>query len=258
MVWGQIAMGAANALTGYSQKSSQMKVAKAQLELERGRANNKVQLQAANNLLQAAQAEQQRSEQQRHNRKVMENMEKGLEQSAFNLGKQVDGLNTSRFSSRLKGAAALGTLAATAGAAGVGGASVEALASNEQLRMDLADKAMADQIQDAQYVASLNNSALVDNAYSQLDNSYVFSNFDYSAKDMVLDTTSQYKWGLMDGVTDFGGGFSGNMGKVGINLGEYGYKGDSNLFTASVNGFNSLSKGITKMFGGNAGATTRL
>lgn len=258
MVWANIAMGAANALTGHSQKSSQMKVAKAQLALDQGRANNKMQVQVANNLLSAALAEQQRSEQQRRNRKSMENMEKGLEQNAFNLGKQIDGLTTSRFSARLQGAAALGTLAATAGAAGVGGASVEALAANEQFRTDLADKAMVEQAKDAQYVASLNNSALVDNAYSQLDDSYVFANFDFSPKDMVLDTTAQYKWGLMDGVTDFGSGFSGNMGKVGINLGDYGYKADANLFQAGKNGFNALSSKVSSLFGGNTGAKTRL
>lgn len=259
MVWAQLAMGAANALTGKSAKASQMKVAKAQLALDKGRANNKMQIQVANNLLSAAQAEVQRSNQARQNRKVMENMEKGLEQNAFNLGKQMDGLTSNRFSARLQGAGALGTLAATAASAGVAGASVDALANTEVFRQELADQAMEKQAKDASYVASLNNSALVDNAYNNLDDSYVFASFDYSPRDFVLDTTAQYKWGLMNAVTDFSSGFSGNMNQVGINLQEYGYKGESSLAQAGSNSWGALKSGASKVFGGgNEGATTRL
>ena len=259
MVWAQLAMGAMNALTGKSAKASQMKVAKAQLALDQGRANNKMQIQVANNLLSAAQAEVQRSNQARQNRKVMENMEKGLEQNAFNLGKQMDGLTSNRFSARLQGAGALGTLAATAAAAGVAGASVDALANTEVVRQELADQAMEKQAKDASYVASLNNSALVDNAYNNLDDSYVFASFDYSPRDFVLDTTAQYKWGLMNAATDFASGFSGNMNQMGINLQEYGYKGDASLAQAGSNAWGALKSGASKLFGGgNAGATTRL
>lgn len=259
MVWAQLAMGAMNALTGKSAKAAQMKVAKAQLALDRGRANNKMQVQVANNVLAAAQAEVQRSNQQRQNRRTMENLEKQLGQNAFNLGKQLDGLATNRFSGRLQGAAALGTLAATAASTGVGGGSIDLMAQGEAFRQELADKALADNVKDAQYVAGLNNSALTDNAYSQLDDSYVFASFDYSPRDFVLDTTAQYKWGLGDAVGDFAKGFSGNMDQLGMNLQQFGYKGDSSLFQAGQNAWGSIKSGATKLFGSSGGAgATRL
>lgn len=235
MVWAQIAMAAVNVVTGMQTASAKKKLGEAQYKYEKGRADNKFLQQAAQNSLNAANADVERANQQRQNKQAMRQLERGLEAESFNYGKAVDGLNSNRFDQRIAGASALGTLAASAGAAGVGGASIQQLEQTEQLRQERADLAMKDQIKDATYATAMNRTSIMDNQYNALDDTLILPGFDYSARDFVMDNRSQNKYGLHNIVSDGMNGFSGNMNQVGVNVQDFGYTGQSMFGSGTKN-----------------------
>lgn len=225
MVWAQVAMAAVNVLEGYGKAKSQHKLAKAQYNLEEGRATNAALIRASENQLSMATANLDRYMQQKQNKKNMEAMENALHSDSFNYARQLDGLASNKMNERLMGASALGSLAAQAGAAGVGGASVDALADTERLRQLRVDQALDDQIKDAQIVHNQNQTAILDNGYASLDDSYIFAGLDYTPKDLVFDNSWQYEYKTRDLILGTGkagqdafNGFSGNMNNVGIDL----------------------------------------
>lgn len=235
MVWAQVAMAAVNVVTGMQTASAKRKLGKAQHKYESGRADNKFMQQAAANTLAAANADVDRANQQRQNKQAMKQLERGLEAESFNYGKAVDGLNSNRFDQRMQGASALGTLAASAGAAGVGGASIQALEDTERFRQERADQAMTDQIKDATYASALNRTSIMDNQYNAMDNSLILPGLDYSARDFVMEDKYSNKYGIHNAIGDGMNGFSGNMNNVGINLQSMGYQGQSMFGSGSKN-----------------------
>lgn len=229
-MWAQIAMAATNIIEGYGSAKSKRRLAEAQYKLEAGREENKQLVRDAQNELSVATANLTRYQQQRQNERIGKAMEKQDEQESFNWGKQVDGLTSARFDQRIEGASALGSLSAQAAFAGVGGASIEQVRMTEEARQARADAAVVQGLQDAKYVSALSKSAIIDNGYNQLDDSYVFADLDLTPKGLVMNNAWQHKYSLMNSVTDGMNGFSGNMDKVGINLQSQGYKGDMQLF----------------------------
>lgn len=229
-MWAQIAMAAINIVEGYGKSKTNRLLAEAQYKLEAGREENKQMVRDAQNELSIANANLTRYQKQRQNERIGKAMEKQDEQEAFNWGKQVDGLTSARFAQRVEGASALGSLSAQAAFAGVGGASIEQVRMTEEARQARADAAVVQGLQDAKYVSALSKSAIIDNGYNQLDDSYVFADLDLTPKGLVMNNAWQHKYTLGSMAMDGMNGFSGNMDKVGINLQSQGYKGDTQLF----------------------------
>ncbi|AZQ96391.1 hypothetical protein ZPAH7B_orf00010 [Aeromonas phage ZPAH7B] len=248
-MWAQVAMAGINIMAGKGKAKANQTLASAQYRLESGREENKQLVRDAQNELSVATANLSRYQQQKRNDRIGKAMEKQDEQEAFNWGKQVDGLTSARFDQRIQGASALGSLAAQAAFAGVGGASVEQVRMTEEARQARADAAVVQGLQDAKYVSALSKSAIIDNGYNQLDDSYIFADMDLTPKGLVIDTSSQHKYSLGSAVGDGMAGFSGNMDKVGVNLQAAGYKGDASLFGSGTGAKNQgLGGGFMSKF----------
>lgn len=245
-MWAQIAMAAVNIVEGYGKAKTARKLAEAQYKLEAGREDNRQLVLDAQNELSIATANLTRYQQQRQNDRIGKAMEKQDEQEAFNWGKQVDGLTSARFDQRIEGASALGSLTAQAAFAGVGGGSVEQVRMTEEARQARADAAVVQGLQDAKYVSALSKAAVIDNGYSQLDDSYVFADLDLTPKGLVMNNAWQHKYSLGTAAMDGMNGFSGNMDKVGLNLQAAGYKGDASLFGGKGTGTDN--KGFMSKF----------
>lgn len=220
MVWGIIA-GAGLALNmgiGMSERSNQRKVAKAEYKLNKQRAQDAEMLNAYNNAKAMAEAELNTFMQRRQNNKVLEASGEALSQSRRNTGKQIDQLNSDKMNARMESASQLGSLAAEAAFAGVGGGSVDMVAETERFRAERINQAISDQIKEAEYVQALNEVAIADNAYASMDFGYQFANLNYKARDMVTDQSWQYKNNLVNMARDGIAGFTGNLSTIGLDL----------------------------------------
>lgn len=226
MVWANIAMAAINVIESYGQAQSKYKLAKAQYKYQKGQAENKAVANASQNMLNMASANVARYQQWRDNKKTLEAMGDQYSQDAWNFGKQIDAMNSQKFEQRVAAAGNLGSILAEAAAAGVGGASVEAVYETEKFKNDRQQWAMDNQIKDAEYAHRINQSAILDNGYNALDGGTQFSSLNYQAMDMVTDTSWQHKFTTTNLVLGTGpamkaavNGFSGNMDAVGFNVG---------------------------------------
>ncbi|WCD56173.1 hypothetical protein [Caulobacter phage KSC] len=95
--------------------------------------------------------------------------------------RRVDQALIGRISDRLKGAEALGAALAQAGAAGLGGASVESFAQDIRLREALKEEAEDRQIASVLYQAGQSRGQTLTNAVGQMDNRSIVADMDYSA-----------------------------------------------------------------------------
>ncbi|ALF01676.1 hypothetical protein CPT_Percy42 [Caulobacter phage Percy] len=95
--------------------------------------------------------------------------------------KRFDQSLVGRISDRLKGAEALGASLAQAGAAGLGGATVESFAQDIRLREALKEEAEDRQIAATLYAAGQQRGALLEGAVGQMDGRPVIADMDYSA-----------------------------------------------------------------------------
>lgn len=255
MVWGIIA-GAGLALNmgiGMSERSNQRKVAKAEYQLNKQRAQNAEVLNAYNNARAMAEAELNTFMQRRQNNKVLEAAGEALSQSRRNTGKQIDKLNSDKMNVRMEGASTLGSLAAEAAFAGVGGGSVEMVAETERFRTERIAQAISDQISEAEYVQGLNEVALADNAYYNLDFGYQFANLNYKARDMVTDQSWQYKNNLVNMTRDGIAGFTGNLSQIGLDLS--GFMGEDTAKNNKGNGNSKTGSTPNTSYNRYAGAT---
>lgn len=238
MVWQQIVMGAVNTAEGYFDTRNKRHLAQAQYKLDSGRANRQDMLRKENNKLSIAIADLDRYQQDRANRKRLESMEKNLDIQDRNVASAMDRLASQRIDQRLEGAGTLGSIAAQAAAAGVGGSSIKMIQDAEELRQARIDQSMTEAEADSKYMAEMSKSALMDSTFSGLDQSYVLAGLDMTPKYLVMDTSKYLKWSLNQGAQDFMSGFSGNLNKVGgtigggqgVNLQQSGYKPEYNLF----------------------------
>lgn len=251
-MWVQLAMAAVNMIEGWGQASSKQKLAKAQYNYERSAAANEALNNASNNMLQMADANLARYNQWRQDKKTMDNMGEALSQNSYNQGKIMDGLNSQRFEQRIANAGNLGAIAASAAAAGVGGSSVDVIQQTEEMRQARQNNAMSQSIEDAQFVNSLQRTAIVDNAMSQLSTDPVFANLNYQAERMVVDNSWAEKYTLGKAAMDGMNGFSGNMNNIGI---------DASKWTAGqekkgTTGFGSASNSFSWFGGGGKGGAS--
>lgn len=233
MVWAQIAMAAVNVLESYGQADSKYKLAKAEYNYQKGQAENKALANASQNMLNMADANVARYQQWRDNKKSLEAMGEQYSQDQWNFGKQIDAMNSSKFEQRLEAAGNLGSILAESAAAGVGGASVEAVYETEKFKQERQQWAIDNQIKDAEYAHRLNQSAILDNGYAALDGGTQFASLNYQAMDMVTDTSWQHKFTTTNLILGTGpamkaavNGFSGNMDAVGFKI-------DPNQFQSS-------------------------
>lgn len=255
MVWAQIIMGAVNTVEGYGNSKIKRKVASAQYELSAGRAERKDMLRKENNKLSIAIADLDRYQQDRANRKQTEAMEKNLAIQDKQAAGAMDQLSAQRIDSRLEGASTLGAIAAQKAAAGVGGNTLSMIEGAESLRQARVDKGFENAEKDARFMQEASKSALMDNAFSNLDQSYVFASLDMTPKDLVFDTSKAMKWNLGQGAMDFANGFQGNMNQLGggggMNLQQQGYKPEYNMFDIfKGGGTGGNNKGIGGAKGG--------
>ena len=233
MVWAQIMMGAVNTVDGYANSKTKRKLAGAQYELDTGRADRKDGLRKENNKLAIATADLDRFQIDRANRKKTEAMEKNLAIQDKQAAGAMDQLSSQRIDSRLEGAGTMGAIAAQKAAAGVGGNTLSMIENAESLRQARVDKSFERAEADARFMNEASRSALMDNTFSNLDQSYVFASLDMTPKDLVIDTTKAMKWNLGQGARDFANGFQGNMNQLGgggVNLQQSGYKPEYNMF----------------------------
>lgn len=242
MVWQQIAMAGVNILEGGSSASSKRKLAKSQYKYEKGRAQNAALANASQNMLNMADANVARYQQWRDNNKKLDAMGEALRQDTWNFGKQIDQMNSAKFEQRIQAAGQLGSILAESAAAGVGGASVEAVYEAEKFKADRQQWAMSEQIKDAEYGHTLNQVAIMDNGYNSLDSSAVFSSLNYQAQDMVFDTSWEHNYSPLQAASDGFNGFTGNMNNLGL---------DVSSFMGGSSGKNN--KGL----GGNKGPTVK-
>lgn len=225
MVWAQIAMGAANILMGADQADTQYKAAKMQYEYQKSEATNDALGRASNNILRMASANSARMQQWSDNKRKLDAMGKAWNEHNRNIGLQRDSITANKFESQLENAGMMGSIVAQAAASGVGGASVEQVMQTEQLRRDRVDQTYDKQRDMLNVADAAMASAIVDNGLSSLDFTTVFSDLDYTPRDLVIDTSSQYKYNLGKAAMDGMNGFSGNMNQLGINLKNYGFEG---------------------------------
>lgn len=218
MVWGNISLAAVNVLDTYNKSGAQQTLAKAEYEYQKGAAQNKALANASQNMLNMADANVARYQQWRDNKKTMEAMGDQYSQDQWNFGKQIDAMNSSKFEQRLQAADNLGSILASAAAAGVGGASVEAVYETEKFRNERQQQAMSQQIKDAEYAHTLNQVAIMDNGYNALDSGTQFASLNYQAQDMVTDTSRQHKFNVGTTLRSAVSGFSGNLDSMGINI----------------------------------------
>lgn len=233
MVWSQIIMGAVNTIEGYSSSKVKRKVASAQYVLDSGRADRRDEMRKENNKLSIAMADLDRYQIDRANRKRTEAMEKNLAIQDKQAAGAMDQLTSKRIDSRLEGATTLGAIAAQKAAAGVGGNTLSMIEGAESIRQARVDKSFERAEADARFMNEASKSALMDNAFSNLDQSYVFASLDMTPKDLVFDTSKAMKWSLGQGAMDFASGFQGNMNQLGgggLNLQQSGYKPEYNMF----------------------------
>ncbi|MEG2886390.1 MAG: hypothetical protein RR853_04575 [Aurantimicrobium sp.] len=254
MVWAQIIMGAVNTVEGYMNSKSNRNLASAQYTLNSGRAERKDMLRKENNKLSIAVSDLNRYQQDRANRKQTEAMEKNLAIQDRQAAGAMDNLSSQRIDSRLEGAGTLGAIAAQKAAAGVGGSTLSMIENAEEIRQARVDKSFERAESDARFMNESSKSALMDNAFSNLDQSYVFASLDMTPKDLVFDTSKAMKWNLGQGAKDFANGFQGNMDQLGggngMNLQQSGYKPEYNMFDMFKGGG---SGGNNKGIGGGKG-----
>lgn len=97
-----------------------------------------------------------------------------------NLAHLLDTTTTTNVNLQLAAAQIKGSLAAQAGAAGVGGSTVDLLNAATDLQRDIKVGANTEARDAAAKTGSMNNSDIIDSAYSAIDNSRYFGNFDRS------------------------------------------------------------------------------
>jgi len=241
-------------LEGYSQSGWKKDLAKAQYKLDSARADIKMWDTAGRNMMAMAEASNRDFEYKRNTKKKLEAYGEQVSQEAWNASKQADAMNRNRFESSLQNAGNLGSIIASAAAAGVGGSSVEDAYNAEQLRQSRQDEQASRDMADWQYSRNLNQISLMDNAFNSLDMSAgAFANTEYATRDMVTDNSWQHKWSIGKGVMDGVNGFMGNMDKVGVNVG--GLMGGGQASGAASQAFSSV-KGMFS--GGTGGANMGL
>lgn len=216
-MWLQIAMAAANVITGKQRAKAQQTLNRAQFEMEKGEAVNRSLATASQNMMRMAEANQARYNQQRQNGRIMENYDTQRRANDYNGAQTIDALNRGTFESRLTAASNFGAIAAGAAAAGVGGGSVEQVKQTTRLQNERQDDANTRRIGEAEYAQNLNKVALMDNAYNSLDNQTIFGSFEYKAQDLVLDNSYADKYTWQQAAGDAFKGFNGNMSNIGIN-----------------------------------------
>lgn len=258
MVWAQVAMAATNVIEGYSKAKSARKLAEAEYSLSKGRQQREEYMRATSNMNAMADANLARYLQGKQNKAVMDNMEDQLHQEAFNASRQLESMADSKFESRLAAASAIGSIAASASFAGVGGSSIDQLVGAERVRQARIDNSADRQIKDTELVRNLNQTAIIDNGYNSLDNSIILAdNLDYTPQDLVIDNSWQHKYGKFDLILGTGkagqdaiSGFTGNMNNVGMNLGGSG----KDMLAGFMGGKGSTGKS-NQGLGGKKGAT---
>lgn len=225
MVWAQIAMAATNIIMGADQADTQYKAAKMQYKYQESEATNDALGRASNNILRMASANSARMEQWSDNKRKLDAMGKAWNEHTYNVGAQRDSIAANKFESQLQNAGMMGSIIAQAAASGVGGASVEQVMQTEQLRRDRVDQTFDKQTTQLNVADAAMANAIVDKGLSSLDFTTVFSDLDYTPKDLVIDTSSQFKYSLGKAAMDGMNGFSGNMDKLGMNLKNFGFEG---------------------------------
>ncbi|QQM15481.1 hypothetical protein [Kosakonia virus Kc318] len=257
-MWAQIAMAAVNVIEGYSMSGVKRKVAKAQYGLEKAQDElNKVRGRNAdlavvgNNMLAMANASEQDFQRRRANKQALKAYGEAVSQEAWNSAKQADAMNSQKFEQQLSNAGRLGSIAASAAAAGVGGSSVDAVYNTELMRQDRQEQAASQQMDDWQYARNLNQISMMDNIYNNLDFGVSFADLTYKANELVLDQAQdnswQHKYSIGKAAMDGMNGFMGNMNNIGINLQDFGFKG-KNIFGGG-GGSGSATGGMNKGLG---------
>ncbi|CUH74613.1 internal virion protein [Cronobacter phage Dev-CD-23823] len=239
-MWAQIAMAAVNVVEGWSMAGTKRKVAraeyglqKAQYELDKVRGQGRDLAVAGQNMLAMAQASYADFEKRRNNKKALQAYGEAVSQEAWNASRQANAMNNQKFEANLQNAGNLGRITAAASAAGVGGSSVDAVYQTEVMRQQRQEQAAADQMADWQYARNLNQISMMDNIWNSLDMSANFANVTYKANELVVDNTFDNSWqhkytigkAAMDGMN----GFMGNMNNIGLNVQDFGFKGQ-NIF----------------------------
>lgn len=226
-IWGQIGMAGANIIGGYMNAKIQRKQAKAQYEYQKNEATNAALNRASSNILRMTGANAARMQQWADNKKKLDAMGKAWGEHNYNVGLQKDAIVANKFEAQLQSNAMMGAIIAQASASGVGGASVEQVKQTEDMRRARTDREFDKQTQQLNVADREMKVAILDKGWNSLDMTTVFSDLDYTPKDLVLDTSGAYKYSLGKAAFDGLGGFSGNMSNLGINLREFGYEGRS-------------------------------
>ena len=226
-IWGQIGMAGVNILGGYMNAKNQRKQAKAQYEYQKNEATNAALNRASNNILRMTSANAARMQQWSDNKKKLDAMGKAWNEHNYNVGLQKDAIVANKFEAQLQSNAMMGAIVAQAAASGVGGASVEQVKQTEEMRRARTDREFDKQIQQLNVADREMKVAILDKGWNSLDMTTVFSDLDYTPKDLVIDTSDAYKYSLGKATFDGLSGFSGNMNNLGINLREFGYEGRS-------------------------------
>lgn len=257
-MWAQIAMAAVNVIEGYSMSGVKRKVAKAQYGLEKAQDElNKVRGQATDlavagqNMLSMANASEQDFQRRRANKKALQQYGEAVSQEAWNAARQADSMNSQKFEQQLSNAGRLGSIAASAAAAGVGGSSVDAVYQTEMMRQDRQEQAASQQMDDWQYARNLNQISMMDNAWESQDMGISFADLTYKANELVLeqaqDNSWQHKYSIGKAAMDGMNGFMGNMNNIGFNAQDFGFKGQ-NIFGGG-GGSGAATGGMNKGLG---------
>lgn len=180
-MWAMIAMAAMKALGGLSgreQEKAQGRLTKAENEVTKANVYASNLTRDANNELSAAVGSLNRFRQSLNNRQVLRTSGREQEQIQTNLQRTLQDLNSGKLEQRLDTSFELGSLAASMGAAGVGGGSREMM--NATIRMTEARK--LDALDEAGDAVSYDAIKLLTNtqadAYAQLDATTILDRLD--------------------------------------------------------------------------------
>ena len=227
-MWGiitSLALGGANMFTGYSDAKRNRKLAKAQYELDSSRAKRKAELVTESNKIAAGAASLQRLEQSLQNKRLGRRLEAGMDVASKNYSQQLDQLSLDKFTNRLQSASVVGSITAMAASAGVGGASVEMIEQTERMRQARTENALDKDQSNVKYAKDATLAGLIDNYNSAYDRRDIYADIDYTAPDLVIDTSYQYNYSPLQAVGDFVSGSQGNVSNLGFDISKEGFKG---------------------------------
>jgi len=154
--------------------------AKAQYIVDKAKTQAARITQASGNELQGAQSSLQRFSASLGNRKILAAAGKNINNITENIGRNLDAATMGDFSTQIKSAEELGSLAATAAAAGVGGSSIDVYNETVRLNYEMQDEAGDRAVRSDLIAASNSRGDTLTDAVGSMDHNVYSADLDFT------------------------------------------------------------------------------